>query len=853
MAEISPFVEANYGWPYGSSGWNTDMDANLVKFSYLFDRNIDGIVATLPAISNGTAYFLTTDNRLYFDADGQRYSSVTPKWFIVTLKSSGQTYQFDGSALNAIDTPVITDTRLDAVELVVQGLSNSSDVAKGDALVAVKQPFTGAIAQTQHDVNKTKISVTDFTGADPTGIALSDGAFLAAEAAAQGAIYVPAGTFRLSTPMALGYKAEYFGPGILKFDNAEWWRRGGSAGVGVQEKYTLYYTYANQSDVTLTINGISQAFTWVDDFTILGPASTTSDEVKINIANGTLNLSAGVESPRSYNALGNGGRFVNPSLPDPITSPVGMMNTSYGSRALQNITEGENNTAYGSRALVSTTTGNNNTAVGFQAGYRASGDNNTIIGSIAGEWMTTGTDNTLMGLGAGSKITVGGFNTAIGSSAMGENQEGINNVVVGYRAGANSGSNFYDESVIIGTFSGDFAYGDKNTFSGYRAGCGPNGGSDGAENVFVGWFAGRNQDGADYNVGVGLNSLAALTSGQNNVSVGHGSASSITTASSNTAIGFEALKAATTSSQTAVGYHALTLNTSGTANTAIGNQVLGTNVTGSSNTAVGESALLLSTSDSNTAIGTRALGAQTTGSTNTAVGFESLRFTTTPTGSTAIGFRAGRAATTNGDQTVVGSDALRFEATGTGNTAIGRRALQLKQDTTNQDGFSNCTGLGMDAAVSASDQVQLGNSATTTYVYGTVQNRSDIRDKADVADTSLGLEFITSLRPVEGRWDMREDYVEIDDEGNVTRLEKDGSKKRQRLHQWFIAQEVKELCDKLGVDFGGYQDHSISGGCDVLSLGYDEFIPPIVKAIQELNSKMADMEIRLQALESTNN
>jgi len=98
-AQNSPFVEANYGWPYGSDGWATEMDLNLVKFSYLHDRNIDAIVSSLPAIVNGKAYFNTADNRLYFDANGQRYSSVTPKWFVVTDRASGQAYQFNGITL----------------------------------------------------------------------------------------------------------------------------------------------------------------------------------------------------------------------------------------------------------------------------------------------------------------------------------------------------------------------------------------------------------------------------------------------------------------------------------------------------------------------------------------------------------------------------------------------------------------------------------------------------------------------------------------------------------------------------------------------------------------------------------
>lgn len=131
-AQNSPFVEASYGWPYGSDGWNSEMDGNLVKFSYLHDRNIDAIVSSLPAIVNGKAYFNTTDNRLYFDANGQRYSSVTPKWFEVTLRTTGQVYQFDGTTLNLGTTEV---TGLKA-ELEVSGSSiNGYDGARSTAYI----------------------------------------------------------------------------------------------------------------------------------------------------------------------------------------------------------------------------------------------------------------------------------------------------------------------------------------------------------------------------------------------------------------------------------------------------------------------------------------------------------------------------------------------------------------------------------------------------------------------------------------------------------------------------------------------------------------------------------------------
>lgn len=228
----------------------------------------------------------------------------------------------------------------------------------------------------------------------------------------------------------------------------------------------------------------------------------------------------------------------------------------------------------------------------------------------------------------------------------------------------------------------------------------------------------------------------------------------------------------------------------------------------------------------------------------------------------AFGVDAGRDNRAN-NLSAFGHRALMYNMTGMSNSAFGRDALLLNQDGSNFTSYTNCTGLGFQSAVSGNNQVQLGNSLTTTYVYGTVQNRSDANDKTDVRDTELGLEFIMGLRPVDGRWDMRDDYwEEYDEQVGVDAtgfpvfatkrraIPKDGSKKRERFHHWFIAQEVKELCDKLGVDFGGYQDHSTQdGGCDVLTLGYDEFIPPIVRAIQQVKVELDSINVRLSKLE----
>ena len=175
--------------------------------------------------------------------------------------------------------------------------------------------------------------------------------------------------------------------------------------------------------------------------------------------------------------------------------------------------------------------------------------------------------------------------------------------------------------------------------------------------------------------------------------------------------------------------------------------------------------------------------------------------------------------------------------------------------------FDSATCLGDYCNVTADNQVQLGNSNSTTFAYGAVQNRSDVRDKADIIDTTLGLSFLLEVRPVEYRLDYREDYVQVteDDDGKqvVTLIPRDGSKKRNRFHQGVIADEIKALMDKLNIDFAGYQDHSIGGGADFKSIGYEEFIGPLIKSVQELNGMILERDnvidgliSRIEALEN---
>lgn len=179
--------------------------------------------------------------------------------------------------------------------------------------------------------------------------------------------------------------------------------------------------------------------------------------------------------------------------------------------------------------------------------------------------------------------------------------------------------------------------------------------------------------------------------------------------------------------------------------------------------------------------------------------------------------------------------------TGDNNVGLGRNTHAASPPT-----VTNATAIGDGAFVQGSNEVQLGNSATTTYAYGAVQMRSDGRDKTDVRDTVLGLSFLKALRPVDFRWNYREDYerpADIPDDADWT-APAPGSRGRQRYHHGFIAQEVEAVLTEQGVDFGGYQDRTVAGGRDVKSIGYTELVGPLVKAVQELAQKIEALEAR---------
>lgn len=324
-------------------------------------------------------------------------------------------------------------------------------------------------------------------------------------------------------------------------------------------------------------------------------------------------------------------------------------------------------------------------------------------------------------------------------------------------------------------------------------------------------------------------------SGRNNVILGCDSGSKILSGDSNIGIGYMALRDATGR--------------------------------GGNNIAIGANALKRVDNNFNIGIGGGALSNLVSATSNIAIGVNA-GFNIKGYDNIAIGLAALSDNNSGGYNVAIGSDACKWSKSSY-NVAIGYIALKSVS-------FNNVIGIGAMATVTGANQAQIGDSNVTVYCYGAVQNRSDKRDKTDIQDTNLGLNFLMKLRPREYRWDYREDYInreemekelkileetKIEEEEKTKKREeilkkyslenvkKDGSKKGWRLHQGFIAQEVFETMRELGVDFGGYQDHSINGGKDVLSLGYEEFIPVLVKGLQEQQKEIEELKSKIEKLE----
>ena len=141
---------------------------------------------------------------------------------------------------------------------------------------------------------------------------------------------------------------------------------------------------------------------------------------------------------------------------------------------------------------------------------------------------------------------------------------------------------------------------------------------------------------------------------------------------------------------------------------------------------------------------------------------------------------------------------------------------------------------------------------TSSYRWGTIYSTSSSNSTSDrtlkntIQTSDLGLDFINQLKPVSYKFNEP--------------LGTSG-----RTHYGLISQDIEELLPNIGktaMDFAGFckdknsrvetiddADQIIEEEGETYSLRYEEFISPLIKAVQELSAKNDALEARIKTLE----
>ena len=387
-------------------------------------------------------------------------------------------------------------------------------------------------------------------------------------------------------------------------------------------------------------------------------------------------------------------------------------------------------------------------------------------------------------------------------------------------------------------------------------------------------------DGANYNVGLGVDVFSALTSGDSNIAIGFDAADTLTTGSFNVAIGTDSLGAAgsgvannimigyntgsglTGDGNVGIGHTAFDAAGDRDDCVAIGNGALTSATTGSHNIAIGTSALGSATdAHSNVAIGFLAASSLVTGSpyetrNNVAIGREALELQATQEDNVAIGYLAMHAGNSpsNSQNTIVGSQAFPDAGfAGYGNTGLGfssgqsvtsglHNVLIGRQAGNNiTTGDENiCMGyLARPSAVGGTGQVVIaynlagkGNStglfggASGVYNEGNTtawQTVSDIRIKKNISDNKIGLDAINKIK-------IKNFEYRTEDE--ITELPKESVIKKEGNQVGVIAQEIQEILPDLVKEQ--------TTGC--LSVNSDNLTWYLINAVQELSAEIKELK-----------
>ena len=190
----------------------------------------------------------------------------------------------------------------------------------------------------------------------------------------------------------------------------------------------------------------------------------------------------------------------------------------------------------------------------------------------------------------------------------------------------------------------------------------------------------------------------------------------------------------------------------------------------------------------------------------------------------------------------IGHDSGLVVSTGNHNIYMGYKTIASSNSETNTiligmgDGINNFSSGG-------SDNIRLGKR--TSYIHtdndsASFSTGSDERWKKNIADNSVGLDFINELRTVTYNWKKHSELDNTFSEYDATDAD---SPDDTKLKYGLIAQEVKTAMDTHSVNekFEGWRaDSSHPDGKQMVS--NDAFVIPLIKAVQELTTRIKALE-----------
>jgi hypothetical protein len=165
--------------------------------------------------------------------------------------------------------------------------------------------------------------------------------------------------------------------------------------------------------------------------------------------------------------------------------------------------------------------------------------------------------------------------------------------------------------------------------------------------------------------------------------------------------------------------------------------------------------------------------------------------------------------------------------------------------------LNNTTCLGYNAGnvSSVANRVEIGNTSVT-WIGGEVgwSTYSDARIKNQVQENVPGLSFIKRLRPVTYHLDIHKENEICLRGKKQTGDWKEKYDLEQKQMTGFIAQEVEHAAQSVGYDFSGVEQAKDEVG--MYSVRYSEFVVPLVKAIQEQQVMIEQLQKENAALKA---